>query len=508
MPIGNVSLGSASYIAPTGHHGDPPGTTTLGVGTGFASVGDLVVITSTNTGSFSDNFGNSYSLIASNTQVYLYASVITTATSLGWEIYGPGVYAFTAQKFTGQSGSYRTRTGSFSRSYSFGTVFTDNLPVGPNDFGPNRELLSIGTQLNGFQDLVQSLPAAVFGGGGGVGSSNESGMFDFPRYYITTGVSGNTVCDSAPEPPVQSDGSSAGLGAITTYWIWLEIQESGSELCPDPECSGGDCWCEDTLACVDCSVLPSCSEERECVWNSSTCVFDCIPPEEMCEESAVWSEELCACVTDTTCDPGECFCEETGLCVDCSETMPDYPSCFAERDCTWNPLTCQYDCTAVDEMCPPGQIFNEGTCACDDVPTPGVTGAGTWYHDLRVKVQVDRNDLFLPTGDRELRFSFVGQRPLIETVSLTPLAHTQIFPPAQAVAMVLEPEGAVLIRLKGRGGDIGTNITPAAPVASIPAFVPLDPAGVNLWLYNGATYTQTVRVRWLRTLQPEEEEPI
>lgn len=207
------------------------------------------------------------------------------------------------------------------------------------------------------------------------------------------------------------------------------------------------------------------------------------------------------CVEDVECPPGECYSVPAEGCVDCSEL----PDCYEERECSWDMETGAYDCIAVEDMCPPGQVYNLGICACEDAET--CSGAGPWYTELRVKARANRSDLYFATGDREIRAAFVGPQPQQGPVALPAGVWTALDPPCAALGLVVEMNGSVNLRVKGASDDLGVRLTPPKNVPNIPLIIPLaEDAAVGI--YNPESYAQSVRVRWLMGTTLEEDAPI
>jgi hypothetical protein len=62
-----------------------------------------------------------------------------------------------------------------------------------------------------------------------------------------------------------------------------------------PECPDGECWCQLSTACVDCSSEPECKEELNCEWDATICDWVCDDPDTKCGTRTWLGEPDCRC---------------------------------------------------------------------------------------------------------------------------------------------------------------------------------------------------------------------
>lgn len=86
--------------------------------------------------------------------------------------------------------------------------------------------------------------------------------------------------------------------------------------CNAPGCSGGYHWDYGSCKCT-CSQpsAPRCAVQLHCTWDAITCLWVCDDPP-ACPAGQHWDYSFCACVT---CPAHQCWCGPSGTCVTCSD---------------------------------------------------------------------------------------------------------------------------------------------------------------------------------------------
>jgi hypothetical protein len=141
------------------------------------------------------------------------------------------------------------------------------------------------------------------------------------------------------------------------HYLWSDPQCR----CLTEPCPTGSCWCVNQGRCVDCDD-PPCKVARGCVWNETTCQWDCTNP--ACGAGEHYDLKACRCVPD--CSPGDCWCEGSLACVACPP-----PDCADELHCVWDPDACAWDCEDPADICPPGSTWTGAPdCRCDGAASP------------------------------------------------------------------------------------------------------------------------------------------
>lgn len=238
---------------------DPgPGMVTLPPSSTAASAGDVILISATGLGTFTDDGGNAYTLIASATHCCVYLAHLASGMSVGFSIYSDGVYAFQAYLITSDlvTGSYAVgSTLEDSITLSSGVTDDELSPMDPYPTVYSDRLMFVacgalsdqdadGTGASPLElgvDAGSGAPNVTFFGQGADQSSADqsSGINYRDLHYAGWGydaASGaESGCDSLKTFDITILASAVGRSGTVPYSaIIIELELPGATLCPVP----------------------------------------------------------------------------------------------------------------------------------------------------------------------------------------------------------------------------------------------------------------------------------